>query len=121
MFPNNLHYLIILVISLNIIHDSNAQPPTPGYTCTNNSTMTPYPCQTYVLYRAKAPDSATKSPDLLNLAAIADLFNVSRLSISKPSNISDPSSSLLPNQPLFIPISCGCHPLHNQLLSPFPT
>ncbi|XP_021763325.1 serine/threonine receptor-like kinase NFP, partial [Chenopodium quinoa] len=89
--------------------NSKSEPTTNGYTCTINSTTTNYPCQTYVLYRAK-------SPDFLDLASIGDIFNVSRLSIAKPSNISNPSSSLLPNQPLFIPISCGCHPVQNQTL-----
>uniref|UniRef100_A0A803LAB9 Protein kinase domain-containing protein n=1 Tax=Chenopodium quinoa TaxID=63459 RepID=A0A803LAB9_CHEQI len=113
MLPKTLHlsefYCLILLLFLNIIHHSKAQLPTNGYTCTINSTTTNFPCQTYVLYRAK-------SPDFLDLASIADVFNVSRLTISKPSNISNPSSSLLPDQPLFIPISCGCHPVQNQTL-----
>ncbi|XP_021722167.1 serine/threonine receptor-like kinase NFP [Chenopodium quinoa] len=113
MLPKTPHlsefYCLILLLFLNIIHHSKAQPPTNGYTCTINSTTTNFPCQTYLLYRAKPPD-------FLDLASIADVFNVSRLTISKPSNISNPSSSLLPNQPLFIPISCGCHPVQNQTL-----
>ncbi|XP_021722168.1 serine/threonine receptor-like kinase NFP [Chenopodium quinoa] len=102
-------YFLILLLFLNIIHHSKSEPTTNGYTCTINSTTTNFPCQTYVLYRAKPPD-------FLDLASIGDIFNVSRLTISKPSNISNPSLSLLPNQPLFIPISCGCHPVQNQTL-----
>lgn len=103
------HFLPInlLLIVFYLIYQSQAQPDIYGYTCTANSTN--YPCQTYVHFLAQ-------SPNLLDLASIGDLFNVSRLSISKPSNISNPSLSLLPNQPLFIPISCGCNPVQNQTL-----
>ncbi|XP_021722166.1 serine/threonine receptor-like kinase NFP [Chenopodium quinoa] len=105
------HYLILLLF-LYKIHHSNSQPTinkkhTFGYTCNNNTSQ--YPCQTYVLYRPKPPD-------YLELASIADLFNVSRLTISQPSNIANPSFGLNPNQPLFIPISCGCNPVRNQTL-----
>ncbi|XP_021763327.1 serine/threonine receptor-like kinase NFP [Chenopodium quinoa] len=113
MLPKILHfsYLILLLI-LNKIHHSNSQPTinkkhTFGYTCNTNTSQ--YPCQTYVLYRPKPPD-------YLDLASIADLFNVSRLTISEPSNIANPSFGLNPDQPLFIPISCGCNPVRNQTL-----
>ncbi|KNA21988.1 hypothetical protein SOVF_038280 [Spinacia oleracea] len=118
MFPKistfksfQISHCLILLLFLNTIHHSNSQPPTNGYTCTTttNTSNNIYPCQTYVLYRPKPPE-------YLDLASIADLFNVSRLSISKPSNISNPSFSLLPDQPLFIPITCGCNPVRNQTL-----
>lgn len=32
--------------------------------------------------------------------------------ISKPSNISSPSSPLIPNQPLFVPLTCSCNTLN---------
>ncbi|KAL2900315.1 Serine/threonine receptor-like kinase NFP [Bienertia sinuspersici] len=96
-------------IALLFFTYSQAEPTTNGYTCTINSTTNNYPCQTYVLYRAKPPEFG-------DLASIGDLFNVSRLTISKPSNISNPSLSLVPNQPLFVPITCGCHSVRNQTL-----
>lgn len=75
-----------------------------GYTCpnNNNNNNNTYPCQTYVYYKATPPN-------YLDLATISDLFQLSRLMISKPSNISSPSSPLLPNQPLLIPLTCSCN------------
>ncbi|KAM3758792.1 hypothetical protein ACB098_01G072000 [Castanea mollissima] len=64
-----------------------------------------YPCQTYAFYQARAPD-------FLDLASIGDLFSVSRLKISEPSNISSPSSALVAGQPLFVPISCSCNSIN---------
>ncbi|CAK9136671.1 unnamed protein product [Ilex paraguariensis] len=85
---------------LNLFH-TQAQPSnTTGYTCTPNAPT--YPCQTYAFYRAMAPD-------YLDLASIGDLFSVSRLMISIPSNISSPTSPLLPNQSLFVPLRCSCN------------
>lgn len=55
------------------------------------------------------------APDLLDLASIGDLFSVSRPMISNPSNISSPSSPLLPNQSLFIPITCSCNTINSTL------
>ncbi|TYH50035.1 hypothetical protein ES332_D10G176900v1 [Gossypium tomentosum] len=85
---------------LFLFHGSQTQPSTTGYTCTPNQTT--YPCQTYVFYRATAPN-------FLDLASIGDLFHVSRLMISQPSNISSPSSPLIPYQSLFVPITCSCN------------
>ncbi|EXC04576.1 Proline-rich receptor-like protein kinase PERK9 [Morus notabilis] len=86
---------------------SNAQtaPNTTGYNCTINQTTSP--CETYVFYRASAPN-------FLDLASIGDLFSVSRLMISEPSNISSPSSTLVPNQALFVPITCSCNSVPND-------
>lgn len=79
---------------------------TSGYTCAPNQTINS--CQTYAFYRAMAPD-------FLDLASIADLFSVSRLMISNPSNISSPSSPLLPNQSLFVPIKCSCNTINRTM------
>uniref|UniRef100_A0A5B7BYK8 Protein kinase domain-containing protein n=1 Tax=Davidia involucrata TaxID=16924 RepID=A0A5B7BYK8_DAVIN len=76
-----------------------------GYTCTPNQTTSP--CQTYAFYRALAPD-------FLDLASIGDLFSVSRLMISNPSNISSPESPLIPNQPLFVPLACSCNSINTS-------
>ncbi|KAK9020219.1 hypothetical protein V6N11_054709 [Hibiscus sabdariffa] len=86
-----------------LFHGSRAQPRTTGYTCRANQTT--YPCQTYIFYQAT-------SPNFLDLASIGDLFHVSRLMISQPSNISSPSSPLIPHQSLFIPITCSCNSIN---------
>jgi hypothetical protein len=87
----------------NILHHLQAQPSTQGFTCPANQRS--FPCQTYAFYRASAPN-------FLDLASIGDLFSVSRLMISKPSNISSPTSPLIPNQPLFVPLSCSCNTIN---------
>ncbi|KAL2323782.1 hypothetical protein Fmac_028161 [Flemingia macrophylla] len=71
-----------------------------GFTCTGTRT-----CSTYAFYRAS-------SPDFLELASIGDLFEVSRLMISSPSNISNPSAPLVPDQPLLVPLTCSCNPVN---------
>ncbi|KAL8158284.1 serine/threonine receptor-like kinase NFP [Apium graveolens] len=86
------------------------EPTTSGYTCSPNQTTSP--CQTYVYYRAKAPD-------FLDLASVGDLFSVSRLMISKPSNISSPSSPLVPSQSLLVPIQCSCNKINSSMTISF--
>ncbi|KAA8527692.1 hypothetical protein F0562_035439 [Nyssa sinensis] len=90
------------------VYSQDPAPNTTGYTCTANQTT--YPCQTYAFYRAMAPD-------FLDLASIGDLFSVSRLMISNPSNISSPTSPLLPNQSLFVPLTCSCNSINNSAIS----
>ncbi|KAL3507755.1 hypothetical protein ACH5RR_033137 [Cinchona calisaya] len=96
-------YLFLLLLFFlyyqNLSH-AQAQPSTTGYFCSPTQAL--YPCQTYVFYRALAPA-------FLDLASIGDLFSVSRPMIAKPSNISNTTSPLLPDQSLFVPISCGCN------------
>lgn len=82
------------------------EPTTTGYTCSVNQTTSP--CQTYVYYRAVAPN-------FLDLASVGDLFSVSRLMISNPSNISSPSSPLIPGQSLFVPIQCSCNRVNSSM------
>ncbi|THG21226.1 serine/threonine receptor-like kinase NFP [Camellia sinensis] len=107
--PNHLPPLLLFLLlhfHLHHLHLTQAQlaPNTTGYTCTA-TTNTTYPCQTYAFYRAT-------SPNFLDLASIADLFSLSRLMISTPSNISDPTTPLLPSQPLFIPLTCSCNTIN---------
>ncbi|KAF8401789.1 hypothetical protein HHK36_012735 [Tetracentron sinense] len=97
--------LLLLLLLLCCFHPLQAQPNTTGYTCLANQSV--YPCQTYAFYRAIAPD-------LLNLANISDLFGVSRVMIAQPSNISSPSSPLIPDQNLFIPLTCSCDSKYND-------
>ncbi|XP_077248193.1 serine/threonine receptor-like kinase NFP [Tasmannia lanceolata] len=82
----------------------HAQPSLTGYTCSPNQSI--YPCQTYALYRASAPN-------FLDLGSIGDLFGLSRLMISKPNNLSSPSTTLSPDQNLLIPITCSCTSNHS--------
>ncbi|XP_060178879.1 serine/threonine receptor-like kinase NFP [Lycium barbarum] len=74
-------------------------PTTTGFTCNPSQFNS---CQTYVYYRARGPE-------FLDLASIGDLFSVSRLMIANPSNISAPNTTLVNDQPLFVPISCSCN------------
>lgn len=97
-------FFFILRVILDV--QVQAQPSTIGYNCTANQTS--YPCETYVFYRAAAPD-------YLDLASVGDLFSVSRLMIANPSNISALASPLLPDQSLFVPIRCGCNTANNSL------
>ncbi|KAK2970603.1 hypothetical protein RJ640_011533 [Escallonia rubra] len=95
------------LIFLFCCYHAQAQAPnTTGYTCTANQTTSP--CLAYAFYRAMAPD-------FLDLASIGDLFSVSRLMISEPSNISSPTSPLAPNQSLFVPLTCSCNSINSSL------
>ncbi|KAM7485257.1 hypothetical protein LguiA_001266 [Lonicera macranthoides] len=96
----NLKTLSSLLIFYLFYNSLAQEPSTTGYTCTPNQTTSP--CQAYAFYRASAPDH-------LDLASIADLFSVSRLMIANPSNISDPISPLIPDQSLFVPLTCSCN------------
>ncbi|KAK6929878.1 Protein kinase domain, partial [Dillenia turbinata] len=107
--PKLIYISTLLILLCHHLSTSRAQPSTTGYTCTTSNTTT-YPCQTYVFYRAQ-------SPDFLDLASIGDLFSVSRLMISKPSNISSPDSPLIPDQNLFVPITCSCNPTNTTSIS----
>ncbi|XVE81734.1 hypothetical protein DITRI_Ditri15bG0089100 [Diplodiscus trichospermus] len=102
--PHQVSFSCLLVIFL--FHGFQAQPSTTGYNC--KASQTTYPCQTYAFYRATGPD-------FLDLASIGDLFHVSRLMISEPSNISSPSSPIVPDQFLFVPITCSCNSINTTL------
>jgi hypothetical protein len=68
-----------------------------GFNCTANRT---YPCQAYVLYRAGFAGVP------LDLAAIGDLFAVSRFMVAH-ANLSM-TAALANGQPLLVPLQCGC-------------
>ncbi|KAI3469678.1 hypothetical protein Pfo_026341 [Paulownia fortunei] len=97
--------LFLFCCSHNLYH-VQAQPSTTGYNCTASQSANS--CETYVFYRAMAPD-------FLDLASVGDLFSVSRLMISNPSNISSPSSPLVPDQSLFVPIKCSCNTVNSSI------
>lgn len=99
--------LFFFLFLLHLLRPSQAQTPiqpnTTGYECSANRTAgSGYPCRTYAFYRAA-------SPNFVDLASIGDLFAASRPMIADASNISSPNSTLAPNQPLFIPLSCSCN------------
>ncbi|XP_076943523.1 serine/threonine receptor-like kinase NFP [Bidens hawaiensis] len=73
---------------------------TTSYACNLNQTASS--CQTYAFFRAMGPNQ-------LDLASISDLFSVSRAMIAKPSNLTSLTSPLVPNQALFIPLTCTCN------------
>ncbi|XP_076900392.1 serine/threonine receptor-like kinase NFP [Bidens hawaiensis] len=73
---------------------------TTGHACNLNQTTSS--CQTYAFFRAMGPNQ-------LDLASISDLFSVSRATIAKPSNLTSLTSPLVPNQALFIPLTCTCN------------
>ncbi|KAL3812529.1 hypothetical protein ACJIZ3_013797 [Penstemon smallii] len=93
----------LLFLFLNHVQ---SQPNTIGPNCTANQSTNS--CQTYVFYRAMPPS-------FLDLANISDLFSVSRVMISNPSNISTPTSPLLPEQSLFVPIRCSCNTINSSI------
>ncbi|KAL0348936.1 UNVERIFIED_CONTAM: Serine/threonine receptor-like kinase NFP [Sesamum angustifolium] len=99
-------YLFPLLCLFFFCNNVQAQPSTIGYNCTATN-QTSNSCQTYVFYRSAAPD-------YLDLASIGDLFSVSRLMISNPSNISSPSSPLLLINPL-LPIKCSCTTVNSSI------
>lgn len=100
--------LLLPLLLLVLPTPTSAQPSTSGFTCSPNTTA--YPCHTYAFYRAGL------APNLTDLASIGDFFDVSRLMIAVPSNISDSlvSSPLVTGQPLFIPLSCSCNPINSS-------
>ncbi|KAK1321622.1 LysM domain receptor-like kinase 4 [Acorus calamus] len=91
--------LLPLTTLLLILQPSQAQGPPSGYNCSSDRTI--YPCRTYAIYRATAPN-------LLNLASIGDLFGLSRFIIAEPSNITYPNATLVQDQLLLIPLTCSC-------------
>ncbi|KAM4079656.1 hypothetical protein ACB094_09G131800 [Castanea mollissima] len=97
--------LLFFLSYCHLLHLSDAQPEANTTAFTYTTSQYTYPCQTYAFYQVRAPD-------FLDLASIGDLFSVSHLKISEPSNISSPSSALVAGQPLFVPISCSCNSIN---------
>ncbi|KAL8490938.1 hypothetical protein ACS0TY_022811 [Phlomoides rotata] len=89
------HAFPLLFVFLFLMHNVQVHPRTIWYNCSKANS-----CQTYVIYR-------TAAPNFVDLAAIGDLFGVSRLAIAKTSNLSLLNSTLLPHQPLLVPIKCS--------------
>lgn len=69
-----------------------------GFNCSANRT---YPCQAYALYRAGFAGVP------LDLAAIGDLFAVSRFMVAHANNLST-AAAPANGQPLLVPLQCGC-------------
>ncbi|XP_020090327.1 serine/threonine receptor-like kinase NFP [Ananas comosus] len=79
-----------------LINAQSTNTNTTTFSCSSIS-----PCRTYVAYRTQLPNYA-------DIGAISDLFGVSRLSIAKANNLSSEDGTLLPDQLLLVPVSCGC-------------
>lgn len=96
--------LLLFLLSLLVLCNGQTarQENNTGFTCAAGTRT----CQAYAFYRAT-------SPNFTDLGSIGDLFGVSRLMISTPSNISSPSSTLVDNQPLFVPLTCSCNPVNS--------
>jgi hypothetical protein len=69
-----------------------------GFNCTANRM---YPCQAYALYRAGFAGMP------LDVAAIDDLFAVSRFMVAHVNNLSM-TAAPANGQPLPVPLQCGC-------------
>ncbi|KAL7609399.1 serine/threonine receptor-like kinase NFP [Lactuca sativa] len=93
-------FLLILHLFFHISSSQFLPSNTTGYAC--NLSQTASSCQTYAFFTAMGPNQ-------LDLASIGDLFSVSRPMIAKPSNITSLTSPLVPNQSLFIPLTCTCN------------
>lgn len=91
--------LLLLLVVVLIFRCSEAQDVANGterFACD-----VPAPCDTFVVYR-------TQSPGFLGLGSISDLFGVSRAMIASANNLTAKDGVLLPDQPLLVPVECGC-------------
>ncbi|KAD6453037.1 hypothetical protein E3N88_07742 [Mikania micrantha] len=95
---------IFFLLHLHIFFQTSSPQTLPrnttGYACNLNQSAPS--CQTYAFFQAMGPNQ-------LDLASISDLFSVSRPMIAKPSNLTSLTSTLVPNQALFIPLTCTCN------------
>lgn len=103
--------MIFLFLFLTLLPESSGQnsssqsPPTSnGYNCSSDPSI--YPCRAYAFYRAGSWPGPY--PPLLDLPSIADLYGLSRLTVARTSNLTANTTALSPNQPLLIPLTCGC-------------
>ncbi|KAK1269778.1 Protein LYK5 [Acorus gramineus] len=92
-----LHALFLLSLVFHATHVISQTSPST-LTCSSNSSSL---CNTYVVYRAQAPD-------FIDIGHISDLFNVTPQSIAKASNLPYEELALYEGQLLLIPITCGC-------------
>jgi hypothetical protein len=99
---NTLFLLLCLCAFPAPVWSQNTTMATPasveGFNCTTNRT---YPCQAYALYHAGFAGVS------LDLAAIGDLFAISRFMVAHANNLST-TATLANGQPLLVPVQCGC-------------
>ncbi|CAL4929919.1 unnamed protein product [Urochloa decumbens] len=98
--------LAVLLLGFRRAAAAGAQADDGNYTVpTRFSCNVSAPCDTYVVYR-------TQSLGYLDLGSISDLFGTSRARIAAANNLDldseDEDGVLLPNQPLLVPVKCGC-------------
>ncbi|KAK8560411.1 hypothetical protein V6N13_082853 [Hibiscus sabdariffa] len=66
------------------------------------------------------PTFPIKAPPLIFSTSLPlSTFSISGLMISEPSNISTPSAPLVPNQLLFVPVSCACNSINATNLTTY--
>ncbi|KAK3154916.1 hypothetical protein QOZ80_2BG0196610 [Eleusine coracana subsp. coracana] len=119
MGPLALPLLLCLCLLPTPARSQNRTTATPasveGFNCSASST---YPCQAYALYRAGLGGVPA------DLAAMGDIFGVSRFTIAHANNLST-TSTPAQGQPLLVPLQCGCPsgspnafaPTQNQIAS----
>ncbi|KAG6476623.1 serine/threonine receptor-like kinase NFP [Zingiber officinale] len=105
--------LLPFLLPLLLFTPSAAQPNiSDGVRCRADSV---YPCQAYAFYRA-----SLAVPLSADLASVGDLFGTSRSLIARATNLTV-AQSVLPlrqDQPLLVPISCGCDRDRNRSYYP---
>lgn len=100
-----MRFLFLLLVLVPRSRSQSQEPPptSNGYRCSSDRSI--YPCQAYAFYRAGSESGPY--PPLLDLPSIGDVYGLSRLTIARASNLTA-NSSLTPNQPLLIPLTCAC-------------
>ncbi|CAN6301705.1 unnamed protein product [Urochloa humidicola] len=103
-FRRPLLHPLLAVLLLGFRRGAGAQADDGNYTVPERfACNVSAPCDTYVVYR-------TQSPGYLNLGSISDLFGTSRARIASANNLDLDTEDgvLLPDQPLLVPVRCGC-------------
>ena len=102
MEPRRLRFPLLLLVLVLACRRCGAQDAPNATVPARFACMVPTPCDTFVVYR-------TQSPGFLSLANISDLFGVSRAMIVSANNLTaEIEGVLLPDQPLLVPVRCGC-------------
>lgn len=97
--PSSSHALFLaLMLFFTNISAQSQQISGTDFSCPVDS---PPSCETYVTYIAR-------SPNLLSLTNISDIFGTSPLPIARASNLDAEDGKLVQGQVLLIPVTCGC-------------
>ncbi|KAF9678384.1 hypothetical protein SADUNF_Sadunf07G0029400 [Salix dunnii] len=90
--------LFLLVLVFFSTYATAQAPPGTVFSCPVDSPTT---CSTYISYLAQPPN-------FMDLGNISNLFGISRVLITRASNLESEDTPLFPNQLLLVPIRCGC-------------